>query len=88
LQEAVAQRARLFLRADEPIRQQQSETMHEGPARQDGTRNLPFVAGRVRDGASQTARRYNGSQQRLGFLGFGQLDGGAATIWSANSSRL
>lgn len=47
LHEAVAQCARLFSRFDEPIRQQQSESMHKGPTRQNRAGNLPFVAGGI-----------------------------------------
>ena len=71
------------LRADEPIGQQQSESMHEGPARQNRAGNLPFVSWGIRNGASQTARDDHARKQSLGLLGFGQFDGGAATIRTA-----
>ena len=37
--------------------------MYEGPARQNGASNLLFVTRGVRDGASQSARRYNACEQ-------------------------
>ena len=37
--------------------------MHEGPARQNGAGNLLFVTRGVRDGAPQSARRYNAREQ-------------------------
>src|SRR4029077_21206376 len=80
LDEAVAQRASLFIRPNKSIDQQESQSMHEGPARQNGAGNLLFVTGRGRNGASQSARRYNAREKPLSLLGFGQFDRGAAMI--------
>jgi len=44
LHESVRQRSGLFLRADQPIGQQQSKTMHEGPACQNRAGNFPLSA--------------------------------------------
>ena len=54
--------------------------MNEGPARQNGAGNLLFVTRGVRDGTSQSARRYSAREQPLSLLGFGQFDRRAAMI--------
>ena len=80
LHEAIAQRAGLFSRSHEPIRYQQSQSMHKGPSVQNRAGNLAFVTGGSRNSASQTARDDYAREQRLGLLGFGQFDRGAGTI--------
>ena len=60
--------------------------MHEGPTRQNGAGNLLFVTWGVRDGASQSARRYDACKQPLSLLGFGQFERGAAMIRTAQIS--
>ena len=54
--------------------------MNEGPARQNGAGNLLFVTRGVRDGTSQSARRYSAREQPLGLLGGGQFNGGTADV--------
>lgn len=60
--------------------------MNEGPARQNGAGNLLFVTRGVRDGTSQSARRYSAREQPLSLLGFGQFDRRAAMIRPAQIS--
>ena len=54
--------------------------MHEGPARQNRTGDLSFVARGVRDSASDAPRNDNAGEQSLGLLGGSQFDGGPPMI--------
>ena len=55
--------------------------MHEGPARQNRTGDLSFVARGVRDSASDAPRNDYASEHSLGLFGGGQFDGRPPMIW-------
>ena len=83
LYDAISQFVRFFPWADEPVSQQHSKSVHERPAGQNSTSDPPFVAWRIRNGASQSSINNDACKERLCFLGRGSFDGRAAIIRAA-----
>jgi hypothetical protein len=54
--------------------------VHEGPARQNCARDLPFITRGVGNNLPEPAGNDHARQQRFGLVTFGQFDGGAAAI--------